>query len=236
TDSEQLARYESVTSEDLRQRARVPTRAWATHDVVVVGLQEHEERLTIGITAGGHSFPLVLAFPDGLALRLNSFRVGELNDGLAPKLLIDMSRAPMSFVPFERGSPLWMVAETIIPRLLKHMLNRSSRVDAAALAADAVPTWPIMSPQQKNEIAKAVRDVLIEAEKVRFARFIKRRGNSPEWDIVENPLDLETDKRSREYRNLRKAHENLLSDLRAGVRPSKQLDLLVSEPSEPESR
>lgn len=72
--------------------------------------------------------------------------------------------------------------------------------------------------------------MLKEASKGHFAAYLKRGrtiGGVPSWDIVNNPLDLGTDRRSKEFQKLRRLQQKLLGDLRGGVKSIEQLDLLA---------
>lgn len=238
TSADQLSRYAGVTAEDLRTRVHVPSPAWKKHDVVVVGHSEQMNRLKIGIEAGPHPFPLIAVEDDGLSLRLNAFGLQELNEGFSPKLTCAVASAPRAFVPYDRSSPPHVIAAKVIPALLKQMHGRAGRVTAKELCADTLPTFSIMSTAQQNDVAKGVSAVLDEATKRHFRPYLKRgraTGGVRAWDIVNNPLDLTADRRSKEFQRLRRLQEKLIRDLKQGIKADEQPELAGLDEDEPEA-
>jgi hypothetical protein len=192
--------------------------------------------MKMGIENGQYPFPLISVDAAGLALALNNFQLPELNAGFSPLLAFDPTLAPRSFVPFSRHSPLHVVAEKIIPSVLKAMHDRKGRVTAKGLASVTVPTFDIMSVAQQNDIIKAVATVMNQAAKGHFAHYLKRNRpaagvSGPSWDITNNPLDLGVDRRSKEFQKLLKLQRLLLADLRAGIAATEQLTFLDEEPT-----
>ena len=115
-----------------------------------------------------------------------------------------------------------------MPALLKHMHKRLGRVTAKELCADTMPTFHILSTDYQNDITKGVAAILDEAAKGHFRPYLKRGktvGGVRAWDIVNNPLDLTADRRSKDFQRLRRLQEKLIRDLKAGVKATKQPEL-----------
>jgi hypothetical protein len=214
TEPDQLWRYSRVTQSDLRSRAFISRDATHSHDVAVVGKSEFGERLRIGIANDSYPFPLLLADEDGLALDHNEFRISQLNSLFSPRLEIDWGKVPSRFVPIDRDSELWEVAEVAMPMVLHYMTERRPIVRVEGLCQDICTTWDIVGRPARNEFRSKIRDVLHEAIRRHFKPYLRwmKRGDS--MQITANPLDLQPDKRTAAYRRLRTAQEDLIEDLR----------------------
>jgi hypothetical protein len=118
---DQLRRYSRVCAEELQKKAFIPIDAAASHDVMIIGQNEHAERLMIGMNGGGYLFPLLVKDDGGLALVYGAFSRIDLNQlfspapvgqqsarsswvGFDPDAAMPRSRAARSAVP-ERTSP-----------------------------------------------------------------------------------------------------------------------------------
>lgn len=232
TDSEQLRRYSGITQEDLIQRAFIDRQAASSLDVVIVGKAEFAERLRVGIERNQHNFPLLLVESSGIRLDLNQFSNNSLNGVFDPVLRIDFSKVPASFVPFNGDSHLFVVADCVISQIVEYMARREPRVLLARLAEDTVPTLGIMSRQHQQHLRNnMIRQVVEQAARHEFRRYLRRNREAervtgtPTWDILNNPVDLGVDKRSRGFRALQSAKGALLEALRTGRRPALQLEL-----------
>ncbi len=216
TEPEQLRRYSRVTAQDLVDKAFMTRRATNNHDFVVVGQGEHGERLRMGIDNSGYSFPLLLADHEGLVLDHNQFQISQLNSIFFPKLGINWNRVPSNFVPLNGDSALWEVAEKVIPKVLEYMLDRRPHVSMDEISRDICITWDIMGRQPRNEIKAKVRKVLREAASRHFKAHLRWIGPRDRVEIVANPLELQSDKRTATYRNLLTAQKRLIESLRTG--------------------
>jgi hypothetical protein len=221
TDDSQLKRYANVTSADIRGRVAAATGAHDSHDVVVVGEASRCERLEKGLS-GKYSFPLLGVDSSGIALRLNTFVEPRLARVFSPKLQINESRWPVSFVPFESTSPLWVVAESVIPAVLESFHSGDSVLLLNALLPEVVDAWNIMSDAEQKRMRTAVQQVITAAARRHFSRFLKRNREyertrrSIGWDIVNNPLDLTSSRKSREFRRLKTLQFDFIEHLRTG--------------------
>jgi hypothetical protein len=206
--------------------------------VVIVGQDGSLERLSKGIE-GRHTFPLLGVDDSGIALRLNKFGKAPLNPVFSPKLHIDKSRWTVSFVPFDSLSPTWVVAEQVIPAILEAFHSGSGVLLLEPLLLDVVPAWTIMSPSEQSKMRETVYTVVRLAARKHFRRFLKwnkdyqRTRNSKGWDVVSNPLDLSSTKRSREFKRLRKLQAAFIEHMRTGKdQEPEQIDFLEDlEPS-----
>jgi hypothetical protein len=185
----------------------------------VVGKKEHGERLYIGIKNGGYQFPLLLADKGGLFLDHNQFCVRQLNSVFSPKLEIDWAQIPSRFVPIDQDSELWEVAEVIIPKILQYMTERRPRVKVIEISHDVFSTWLIMGKPARDQSISKIRDTLRAAAQSHFRQYLRWMGRIDSVEIMANPLDLQPDKRTTAYRNLRTAQKNFIDSLKSGGQP-----------------
>jgi len=148
-----------------------------------------------------------------------------------PGLRIDFSKIPASFVPFDGDSDLWVVADPVITKIIEYMLRREPHVLLHRLAQDTVPTWGIMSSQHQEHLRRnKIFQVVEQASRYEFRKFLKRNRevervrHTPTWDILDNPLDLRTDRRDRGFKALQSRKEAFVEALKTGKRRALQLE------------
>ena len=216
TEADQLRRYSRVNQKDLQTRAFISPSAARSHDVTVVGRDEHVDRLRMGLDAGGYAFPLLLADGEGLALSHNQFQIPQLANLFSPRLSINWDQVPSMFVPLDADSALWEVAEVVGPKMLQYMCERRPQVALNDICADICNTWGIMGQPPKEALRRRVREVLSLAARQHFRAYLRWVGAVGRIEIVANPLDLEPDKRTVAYRKLRTVQKKFIESLRIG--------------------
>jgi len=214
TDPDQLRRYSRVTQNDIMNKAFISRTAVQSHDVALVGQSEYGERLCIGISEGGYIFPLVLADNEGLFLSYNQFQEPKVTNVFSSKLNINWPRVPTRFIPLNNDSAPWEIAEVVIPKILEYMNERRPFVSVRDICIGICNNWSSMGRQPKGEIESKVQDVLIRAARGHFKEYLRWIRNGVE--IVANPLNFDTDKRTVVYRKLRTAQKNFIKSLRTG--------------------
>jgi hypothetical protein len=90
--------------------------------------------------------------------------------------------------------------------------------------AELIPVWEIIHISHRSKLLDKVTTILDEASKGVFSQYIRRKPKNNVdkvrvWLIENNPLDLASDKRSREYRHLLRLQSDFLNELQTGVRP-----------------
>jgi hypothetical protein len=225
TDEDQLKRYSNITKQNLVDQAYISRSAAVNHDVAIVGLDEFRERLKIGIDNVGYPFPLLVKNKEGLALDYNEFSVILLNSIFAPVLEIDWDKISTRFVPLDKESEPWEIAEVVIPKIMQFMTERRPRISLEELCQAVCETWGIMSSPGREDFQKKVREVLKEASYSNFSSYIKWNRSPEGVEIIGNPLELDTDKRSGAYRKLLTAQKNFLEKLKTGLTGMQQLPL-----------
>lgn len=233
-DHDQLERYSHVTTEDLRTRAWLRGRSADHFDVTVVAKGENIERILIGIRSGPYTFPVLMVAGNKILLKENLFTCQELNQIFGAGLEIDWDTVPMSYVPFDRESPLWMLAEKVIPKILEYMVRREPRISLDDIACDVVPTWKILGQNCQREMRARIAEVIRQAEQHEFRDYLRynrdMRGNYGQtWEITNNPRDLRADKRYAAWRKLQTLQKEFLEALRTGRRLEPQENLPFPE-------
>lgn len=220
TDGDQLRRYSRISSDDLRERAFLTENESRSHDVAVVGLSEHRERLRIGIE-GAWEVPLLLADEDGLSLALNAFAYEELSDVFRPTLEIVWEAIPMSWIPFDHGSQLWEVAEVVMPEVLGAMVKREPRIGCRSIC-QARSSWDIIGRDERAQMEGKVRDVFSEAARREFSEYVRVHGQH--LLIVDNPINLDGGRSTQALQKLKRLNAEFLTRLRA---EGDQLELAI---------
>jgi len=233
-DDDQLQRYSKVSTADLVAKAFLKSSVCVTFDVTVVGKEKFVDRLKIGLTKGSHSFPLISVTPSYMALVLNSFKRSEPTSTFTPRLDVDLTVAPIGFVPFSEESELWEIAEIVMPHVVHLMMKREATFTLGDVCSQLLPVWKIMDDCKQGQVREKIKGVLVEASKNEFRRYIGRnrglegRTDGPTWEIKRNPLDLSSTKRSSEYKALQKLQKAFLKALKTGKRDPIQEDLFES--------
>lgn len=235
----QLERYSHITSEDLRTRAWLPGRSADHFDVTIVSKGEHIERILMGIKGGQYTFPVLMVADSKILLKENRFDCQELNQIFGAGLEIDWDVVPMSYVPFDRESPLHMFAEKVIPTILEHMMRREPRINAEMVAEVIVPQWDVIDDKCKKDLRRTIYEVIRQAAQYEFKDYLKYNKDlkhkfGPTWEITSNPLDLRTDKRHTAWKKLQTLQRNFLEALRTGRKAEEQADLPFPTPDEEE--
>lgn len=216
TEADQLRRYSRVNQKDLQTKAFISPSAARSHDVTVVGRDEHADRLRMGLDAGGYAFPLLLADGEGLALSHNQFQIHQVTNLFSPRLSINWDRVASLFVPLDGDSALWEVAEVLAPKILHYMSERRPQVALEQICADICNTWGIMGQPAKEALRRRVRKVLSLAARQHFRAYLRWVGDVGRIEIVANPLDLEPDKRTVAYRKLKTVQKKFIEGLSTG--------------------
>ncbi len=225
TDNDQLRRYARITKNDLIRNAYLPATASEKHDIGILGKDEYKDRLCIGIKEGGYSFPLLLTSQEGITLAYNNFHISELYRVFSPLLKINWSRLSSRFVPLNSESELWELAEVVMPKVLHYMTERRPRVRIEDICQDICITWSMMGDPGRNEIRTKIREVLRQASASDFVQYLRWNKGADSLEIIVNPLDFGTDKRTAAYRKLRTIQNHLINKLKTGRTEMRQMQI-----------
>ena len=215
-DNNQLQRYSHITKEDLEQRAFIEPPASNNHDIALVGVCNFSDRLRQGVEIAQVSFPILVTDDRCIVLCHNSFGNPKLNDLFGKGLEVNLANVPTQFIPFNEKSDTWEVAESVIPLMLEHMHQRRPILTVDAICKDVCNIWDQMGRDSKVRFRSKVEDVLNKAARGPFHKYLRKRRshNPPHFEIVNNPLNLSIDKRSRAFRKLKKLQEEFIENLR----------------------
>lgn len=236
-EADQLRRYSRVTQADLRERAVLSIEETGSHDVTVVGLQEHAERLTIGIEQGPYAFPLLLVTNDGLTIHQNRFQRNETDAVFRPLLAIDWGNVPNYFFPVDVDSELWEFAELAIPKALELMGKGEARILLRDLE-ETIHCWNVLAPAYQGRLRTKLCDTLDRACQRDFEPYIRRnrdRGAGERlgrhWDIISNPIAGSSDKRQKEWKKMGLLYKRFVEFLRTGRNVPEQQELNLRDPA-----
>jgi hypothetical protein len=215
TDADQLQRYSRVVPADLIAKAYIHVNKCATHDVSIIGQDEHRETLPIGVVNGGHNFPVMVTAAAGIEIIRNAFTSAPTDSVFRP-LVIDWETLPMTFFPLDADSELWEYAEQIIPHVLEDMAKGSNRIVSNDLGAK-LHFWRDMRPDYKGLLKQKINQVMNHASRREFSKYLQRNTTaravtqSLSWDIIDNPLIGASDKRQKAWKTMRKKQETLIA-------------------------
>jgi hypothetical protein len=234
-EADQLRRYSRVTQDDLRERAVLAVEETGSHDVAVIGLQEHAERLTMGIAQGPYTFPLLLVTDDGLAIHQNRFQPNETDAVFRPLLAIDWGKVPNHFFPVDVDSELWEFAELVIPKVLELMGKGEARILPRDLE-ETILCWNVLSRDYQRQLRTKLCDTLDRACQRQFEPYIRRnrdRGAGERlgrhWDIIDNPIAGSSDRRAKEWKKLGSLYKQFVEFLRTGRNVPEQQELNLGD-------
>jgi len=190
---DQLARYALIGSDALVKQAFVAQAAASSHDVLIIGLEEHEERLVKG-SATTPSLRRVLALTVGLALKTegtplsesapvsavqsgikriqNEFGIKVLNEAFNPTLSVDWDLVPVNFLPVDHESENWEFASFIFPEVIAAILEGRTTILVDDLAKTFIKNWDFIAAPYKKQLLERIRDVLKIAAQKRFSLFM----------------------------------------------------------------
>ena len=230
-EADQLRRYSRVTQDDLRERAGLAVEETGSHDVAVIGLEEHAERLTMGIAQGPYTFPLLLVTDNGLAIHQNRFRPNETDAVFRPLLAIDWGKVPNYFFPVDVDSELWEFAEYVIPKVLELMGKGEARILPGDLE-ETILCWKVLSRDYQRQLRTKLCDTVDRACQKQFEPYIRRnrdRGAGERlgrhWDIINNPIAGSSDRRAKEWKKLGQLYKQFVEFLRTGRNVPEQQEL-----------
>ena len=224
TEADQLQRYSRIAPNDLIGKALVHLNKCATHDVAIIGPNEHRERLQIGVVNGGYPFPVLVVSPGRLEAILNAF-VSNDTDAVFRPLNVNWETIPTGFFPLDADSELWEYAEQIIPAVLEEMFKGAPRIVQNELAKKIIPLWDRMRPDYKGLVKRKIQQVMDHASRSQFSMYLQRapaaaRGviQSLTWDIIANPLVGFADRRQKAWRAMLKKQQSLIEHFQAEQR------------------
>ena len=229
-DQNQILRYSQITSEDIVQRAFIDIKCVDSFDVVYLCLEENKENIVQPIQVRGYKFPVLVLGSDGLKITYNHFANDNLNSVFEGGLKVDLLRVPTNFVPLDRQSEHWEVAEKLMPLLLKHMLQNKSQLPLTTLCRDLIEFWDCLGPSAKHEMKNKIKNVMSLASEGKFRHLLgfvrEQKKVSPEvvWEIRHNPISLPPSKRRAAFQTIRSMQREFLDSLKSGA-SQRSLDL-----------
>jgi hypothetical protein len=216
TEADQLQRYSGVEPNDLVAKAFVHVNKCATHDIAIIGKDEHRATIPIGVQNGGYTFPVLVTTAAGMEIILNAFSHAP-TDGVFRPLNVNWDTLPTSFFPLDGDSELWEFAEHAIPYVLEQMVKGAPRIRMDDLAKAMIPHYDRMRPDYKGQLKQKIQQVMDHASRAQFSTYLQRAPRAaagvmqtPTWDVINNPLVGTVDKRQKAWKALQKKHQSLI--------------------------
>jgi hypothetical protein len=229
--ADQLRRCSRVTQDDLRERAALAVEETGSHDVTVIGLQEHAERLMMGLAQGPYTFPFVLVTDGGLAIHHNRFQLNQTDAVFRPLLAINWDNIPHQFFPVDADSELWEFAELVTPKVLELMGKGEGRILPRDLE-ETILCWNVLSRDYQHQLRTKLCNTLDRACQRQFEPYIRRNRDhgagerlGRHWEIINNPIAGSSDKRQKEWKKLGALYKQFVEFLRIGRNVPEQQEL-----------
>jgi hypothetical protein len=231
-DIDQLQRYSGVTQQDIQQMAYVSPQCLSTFDVVYLCLFDHLQMIRQTIQSSEFKPPLLSYDRSTINLVLHSFKDELLTPLFRKGLSVKFEIIPSNFIPFHRASKDWEFAEAIIQRVIGYMYDNQSRIVSGSLCKGLIPEWDNLGASEQSYYEGKIRDVLNLACKHDFKGYLKlskaqavTRGAQKVWEIMNNPLIVQPDKRRAGFKKLRGLQSRFIEYLKTGKRPLTQEEL-----------
>jgi hypothetical protein len=224
-DIDQLQRYSGITRQDIQQRAFVNQQCLSTFDVVYLCLSDHLQMIRRTIESSEFKPPLLSYDLSTIKLELHSFKDESLTHLFKKGLPVKFEIIPTIFIPFHKASKDWEFAEAIIRRVICYMSDNQSRIVSGSLYKELIPEWDNLAASEQSYYENKIRDVLNSACKHGFKGYLKlskeqgavtRRGQKV-WEIMNNPLIVEPDKRRGGFKKLQILQGQFIQFLKTGV-------------------
>ena len=209
-DQDQLARYLAVRPDDVAQGAFVEPQACETVGPAVVVPDGLGSRCSGVLAQWQMEAPLLELSDTQIRLSVSGFGIPELDDPLQQGLPI--TRIPISYVPFDREAPDYVVVEHLMRFVLQTMLERRPRLELSSMGGALFRMWPALAPSMRTELEKQMEQLMADLSANELARYLERdkavQGqvtHVPTWAIIHNPFADPTTDITHAARALRKA-------------------------------
>ena len=206
-DVDQAARYQQVQPDDVIRSASITIANPGSRvaQPVYVCQSTHVQRVLVGLTAAGGSFPLLAVSADQIEAYGAAFIDGDLNSVFpAP-----VPGLPPRYIPIDDESPDDEVDRLVLPALVAALSHRRPRVTVAALAEQAIAHLPLFGSAARGRLVKKVERSargLAERDPSSF-RFLPRTESrsEPAIEFVRTPEDADRRGRTQSYQAIARA-------------------------------
>ena len=216
-DENQLQRYATVTSGDLRERAFLDPAECGEHDVVVVARDEFTDRILIGLDKAECAFPVLVETSDGLQKVSNRFSLDPLNSLFDPILSIDWRYLPTFFFPLDAESSLREYAELTIPAVLQLAAQGESRILVTDVAKAVVSSWNIIAPAYQKRMLSSFTRVIEHSANYQFRNLLRRNQPAEStthcatWDVLNGSALSSGDRRTQVWKDMQQRQRDLIA-------------------------
>jgi hypothetical protein len=216
TEADQLQRYSRIVPQDLVAKAYIHVSKCATHDVAVIGTDEHRATIPIGVVNGGYVFPVLVTTTQGIEIIHNAFGNEPTDVAFRPLLRVNWSTLPTHFFPLDSDSELWEFAEQAIPFVLEAMANGAPNITQNDLGQKMFrQMWDRMRADYRGLLKQKIQQVMDQASRGQFSKHLERivggrSGNQPSWGVLDNPLIGAADKRQKAWKVMLKKQQALI--------------------------
>jgi hypothetical protein len=223
TEANQLERYAGITAEDLRQKVFLTEHEWESHNTVIIGLEQHADRLVVAIDRDGHNFPVLVRCDRGMSKIRNRFAPDETDALFQPLLTFDWATIPTFLYPLDVDSSLSEYAELLMPAILERMGAGEARILLSNLAEAVIPVWANVDRAHQNRLRGKMMVVMERASRHELSQFLRRnrpaerRTHTPTWDVVDNPISNLGDRSAQGWKQMLQRGQSLIDSFRPGA-------------------
>lgn len=189
-DQGQLGRYLAVRPEDVAQGAWVEPQACERVGPAVVVPDGLGSRCSGLLAEWEMEAPLLELSDTQIRLSASRFGIPELDGPLQQGLSI--RRIPVSYVPFDRDAPDYVIVEHLMRLVLQTMWQRRPRLE---LGEAIFRTWRVLAPSMRGELDKRMGQLMGDLAANELARYLKRdktvqaqATHTPTWIVIGNPF------------------------------------------------
>jgi hypothetical protein len=166
---DQLARYAMIANTPLALAAQVPPDAATSYELLIVGKQEHAERLLLGSGTVEDPRRIIAVRTDGGINRIEGeFTPAILNARFNMQLSVNWDVVPQHYFPVDVESQDWQFAEYIMPELIAAILRGDTEIPIDYLMKSLILQWDFISPSYKKKLRQRVLLIVRRAASRRF--------------------------------------------------------------------
>lgn len=183
-ENNQAERYKKVKPRDVVSKLFIDVIKGQepTVDVSYLCFSESTRTIVFQLNALLAKFPVLEMAPKAFQLAAHKFSVARLNNDLSKGILIDRSKIPMGYFPFDENSSDSEIAPLVIQTLVAFARQNKPHFGSEEITEDIVGSlWPHFGAGLKRRLVNKVSSILGRAQVRELRGFLKKKG--PYWSL-----------------------------------------------------